>query len=158
LWAGQFEATIDYGGTNRSSAQVRFDTGQGQRPPAFQIASTYEGSSGTQTTERITIGDRSWERQPDRSWVERAAQEAVVDQINVFLPHTEAITNTEVTIEATGTVLRWYDASRDVDVTLTVAPATGTPVELRELTRSSGATLTVTYKGWNTPVDIIPPK
>jgi len=156
--SGEFEARLDHGGGNQSSAEVRFNTGEGQRPARFQITSTYAGASGVQTTERITVGDRSWQRERGGKWIERAAEEGIVDQLNVFLPHTDAVTDPQVVTESNTAVLNWYDASRDVDVILSVYRRTGVPLELREHTRSTGATLIVSYKGWNTAVDITPPK
>jgi hypothetical protein len=158
LQSGQFDATIDYAGGNGSSATVSFDFGPGQRMPRFQIASAYKSSSGTQTVERVTIGDQSWERHPDGTWAERAPQEGVTDQVQVFLPHANAITSAQLAIVPNGAVLSWYDADRDVDVTLAVDPSTGVPRELREVTRFTGSTLMVTYTDWNSPVDINPPK
>jgi len=156
LRTGQLEATITYGSGLRSSARVRFDLGDAQHVPRFQITTTYEGTNGVQTTERITIGDQSWERQQDGQWTVMPARESALKQLQVFLPRTDSISNvTRVTVEGTY-VLRWYDAARDADVTLRVDTA-GIPQQLRRVSRANGLTRTVTYRGLNTPVEITPP-
>ena len=43
------------------------------------------------------------------------------------------------------TILRWYDAQRDADVTLQVEAATGLPRLLRQAARATGAVVTVSY-------------
>ncbi len=156
LRTGQLEATITYGSGLRSSARVRFDLGDERHVPRFQITTTYEGTNGVQTTERITIGDQSWERQQDGQWTVMPARESALKQLQVFLPRTDSISNvTRVTVEGTY-VLRWYDAARDADVTLRVDTA-GIPQQLRRVSRANGLTRTVTYRGLNTPVEITPP-
>jgi hypothetical protein len=157
LRTGQLEATIIYGSGLRSSARVRFDLGDAQHVPRFQITTTYEGTNGVQTTERITIGDQSWERQQDGHWTTTPARESALKQLQVFLPRTDSISNvTRVTVEGTY-VLRWYDAARDADVTLRVDTA-GIPQQLRRVSRANGLTRTVTYRSLNTPVEITPPE
>jgi hypothetical protein len=156
LRTGQLEATITYGSGLRSSARVRFDLGDAQHVPRFQITTTYEGTNGVQTTERITIGDQSWERQQDGQWTMMPARESALKQLQVFLPRTDSISNvTRVTVEGTY-VLRWYDAARDADVTLHVDTA-GIPQQLRRVSHANGLTRTVTYRGLNTSVEITPP-
>jgi membrane protease YdiL (CAAX protease family) len=157
LQTGQFEATIDYGNGNRSSARVRFDLGNQQRVPRFQITSMYTGTAGIQTTERITIGDQSWQRELDGDWSARPASEAVLDQVRVFLPHADSIANPEGDGSLQPAVLSWYDAGGDVDVTVVADRASGVPRELRQVARTTNTVLTVTYFAWNTPVEITPP-
>jgi DNA-binding transcriptional MerR regulator len=161
LRMGQIEATITYGAGRRSSAQVRFDLGDAQRVPRFQITTTYEGTTGAQTTERITIGDQAWERQQAGQWTVMPARESALKQLQVFLPRTDSISDgTNVTVKGAtvdGTyALHWYDAARDADVTLNVDTA-GIPRQLHRVSRANGLVLTVTYSGWNTTVEIPPP-
>jgi hypothetical protein len=53
--------------------------------------------------------------------------------------------------------LSWYDATRDADLRLVTDPLTGVPQQLQQTTRGTGTVLTVSYRGWNTPVEIAPP-
>jgi hypothetical protein len=158
LRSGHFEATLDYGGGSRSSAAVRFDLGDEQQMPRLHLTTTYEGAEEVQTTERITIGDTTWERQLDGSWTRVAAQTVVWDQVQPFLPHAAAAANPRLEQDGDRAVLHWEDAGRNADVTLVVDPATGMPRELRRVTRETGEVLTVTYTGWNTQVEITPPE
>jgi uncharacterized protein len=156
LRMGQLEATITYGSGQSSAAQVRFDLGDEQRVPRFQITTSYTSTDGVQSTERITIGDQAWERQQDGQWTVLSARESALKQLQVFLPRTDSISDsTNVTVEGMY-VLRWYDAARDADVTLRVDTA-GIPQQLRRVSRANGLVLTVTYSGWNSEVDIAPP-
>lgn len=156
LHTGEFTATLDYGDGVRSSTHMRFDRGDGHRAPRFSITSIYEGSGEKQTIERITIGGQSWQRQPDGRWASRPAREGMEDLLNVLLPRADTITNAEAVREADRVMLRWHNASQNTDTTLVVDPTTGIPRELHQLTRTTGEVLTVTYGGWNTPVEILP--
>jgi hypothetical protein len=156
LRMGQLEATITYGSGARSSARVRFDLGDEQRVPCFQIITTYEGAKSIQTTERITIGDQSWERQQDSQSTAMPARESALKQLQVFLPRTDSISDIKRVTAEGRYVLRWYDSARDADVTLRV-DAAGIPQQLRRVSRANGLVLTVTYSDWNTPVEISPP-
>jgi len=157
LRTGQLEAMIDYGNGTRSSAQVRFDLGTLGRVPRLHIITIYQSATGTQTVERITIGDRAWQRQPDGPWAAIAEQEGAWGQVQTFLPHATSIMGAESDNGKDLAVLRWYNAGHDADVTLSVDPATGVPRELRQVGRTTGEVLTVTYSGWNTAVEITPP-
>lgn len=157
LRTGQLEATITASSGPGSSARVQFDLGDEQREPRFHITTTYESTTGDQTTERITIGDQSWERQQNRQWAVRTARESALKQLQVFLPRTDSILDPKrVTVEGMY-VLYWYDAARDADVTLRVDRA-GIPQQLRRVSRANGLILTVTYRGWNMKVEITPPE
>jgi DNA-binding transcriptional MerR regulator len=156
LRMGQIEATITYGSGQHSSAQVRFDLGDEQRVPRFQITTTYTGTDGAQTTERITIGDQVWQRQQEGQWTATPARESALKQLQVFLPRTDSISDPKRVIVEGTYVLRWYDAARDADVTL-ILDAAGIPRQLRRLSRVNGLDLTVTYSGWNKVVDITRP-
>jgi hypothetical protein len=158
LRTGQLEATIDYGNGTRSAAQVRFDLGDTGRVPRLHIITTYQSATGTQTLERITIGDKAWQRQPNGPWTAIAEQEGAWGQVQTFLPHAASVSNPESVSGTNPVVLRWYGADRDTEVTLSVDPATGVPRELRQVGRTTGQVLTVTYSGWNTAVEITPPQ
>jgi len=156
LRTGHLEATISYGSGQRSSAEVSFDLGDEQHVPRFHITSTYQGATSVQTTERVMIGDQSWERQQAGQWIMLPAQETALKQLQVFLPRTDSILDVQrVTVESMY-VLHWYDAARDADVTLRVDGA-GIPQQLRRVSRANGLVLTVTYSGWNKTVEIAPP-
>ena len=157
LRTGQFEAAIDYGNGNRSSARVRFDLADATHVPRIHVTSTYEGTSGAQTVERITIGEQSWQRDPDGHWIAKPAREAVSDQVYGFLPHADSAADPAMSSDPNTAVLHWYDVGRAAEVTLSVDPASGIPRELRQLARATSLILTVTYSGWNTPVEITPP-
>ena len=158
LRTGQFEAAIDYGNQNRSSAHLRFDLGDDRRAPRLHIVSQYQSASSAHIIERITIGDRSWQREIDGRWTARPAAEGVWDQVVPFLPHAGSVTSAAIAGSGNPLVLRWYDAGRDADITLVVDLASGIPLELRQTSRTTGLVLSVNYRGWNTPVEITPPE
>jgi hypothetical protein len=157
LQTGQFEAVLDYGSGNQSSSLVRFDLGGEGGVPRLHITTTYTSTGSVQMIERIAIGDRTWQRQLDGTWAEVPEQQEGLGQLQTFLPHAARASN--ATLDRTGyaLTLRWYDAESNADVTLVVDPATGIPRALRQVTRGSEVALTVTYRGWNTPVEILPP-
>jgi hypothetical protein len=157
LHRGQIEATISNADGTGAWARLRFDVGDTTQPAAFHMTSTYTGTAGAQTVERITIGDRSWERQANGGWSARPAQEAVMDQLQVFMPHANRI-DASIVDNTDPTALRWHDAGNDTDVTLVVDPATGIAKELRQVTRATGAIHVIRYTQWNTAVEIKPPE
>jgi hypothetical protein len=158
LRTGQVDATIEYGTGTRSSATARFDFGDGGRPPRLHLTTVYQAATETQTVERIVIGEQWWQRQPDGSWGMIPPEEGVWGQIQAYLPQVRSVASIEPdTGPPTAPVLRWYDAGRNADVTLTIDPATGVPREMRQVARGSGTTLTAIYSHWNTPVEINPP-
>jgi hypothetical protein len=155
LRAGQFEATIDDGGA-RSSVQVRFARADDQHPARLHITTTATDGRGA-PVELVLIGDRSWQRQPDGRWISVAAQGGEWEQVDALLPRVAAAPDPATEDRGAVTILRWYDAGRNADVTLEVETATGTPRQLQQVTRGSGPTIRVAYTGWNRPVDIAPP-
>jgi hypothetical protein len=157
LRAGAIEATLDYNNGSSASAQLRFDIGSTDQKSRFWIRSTYNGTSGSQVVERIAIGDKGWERQPDGHWLAGQPQGAIADQLRVFLPQFDQITYAEQSGDSDATTLHWYDASRNADVTLTIDQVTGIPRELRQIAREGGVKLVVVYTQWNTPMDITAP-
>lgn len=148
---------MDYGNGSRSSAQVRFDLGTAQILPHLDFKTTYQGASSTQTIQEITIGDRAWERRGEESWTSVPPRKGMWDQIRFFLPGAQYGSDPGYTRQQDHVALSWYDATRDADVTLTIDPETAVPLILERRTRSTGLTLTVTYTGWNTPIEILPP-
>lgn len=160
LRTGEIVATIDYGNGALASATLIFDLGSVGRAPGLHITTTYQSGATIQTTEFITVGDRSWRRQPDGRWAVITGQEGVWGQVRGFLPNIEASAaapDVESEEEENIVVLFWYDAGRNADMTLTIDRATGLPRELRQVSRATRSVLTVTYRGWNTPVVIRPP-
>lgn len=152
LRSGLIEATLGYGDGSGATARIRFDIGEG-REPRLQIESTYAGEERPRVVERLTIGERSWEREGQGDWAAREAHEGVTDQINVFLPHAGEVAAAELSTQGGVPALSWYDAARDAEITLTLDAATGIPRELRQVTRATGASLIVKYSLWNAPVE-----
>ncbi|MDQ4075283.1 MAG: hypothetical protein M3220_03455 [Chloroflexota bacterium] len=157
LQTGQFEMTIDFEDGNRSSAQVLFDLASEAEGPRLWMTTTYEGSTGTQTSELVMIGNQSWQRQGDGEWSPRTNQESVWGQVQSFLPHTRSVTEAELDQTDNATVVHWYDAGRAMDVTLYIHPETSVPKELHEVRQHGTLTRTVVYSIWNEPVEIAPP-
>jgi hypothetical protein len=157
LSAGSIEAMLDYSNGSSASAQLRFDIGSSGQKQRFWIKSTYTGTNGSQVIEHLTIGDQGWERRPDGRWLVGQPQEAIIDQLRVYLPQSDQITQAEQSSDSDTTTLRWYDASRNADMSLTIDQDTGVPRELRRIVRESGVKLVVVYAQWNAPVDIAAP-
>lgn len=155
LRSGQFETRITYANGTSSTALVRFDLGDGQRPTSLYSQTTFQGATGGRTTERIVIGDRTWTRRAGGAWVSGATAQPVRDEILAFLPNTSAVPG--ATSADAPNALRWYDATRDADARLETDPITGIPQRMQQNTRGTGTVLTATYRGWNTAVTIIPP-
>jgi len=162
LRSGQMDVTIDDSTAGRMTRQVRFDLGDQQHSPRVFWRTTYEpalrssAEDREQTIERVTVGDRTWERKSGGAWMAQTTHQSVLAQILPLLPPLGSIANLEMTFEAGADVLRWYDAKSNVDITLAVDPQTGVPRELRQIPRG-GVAVTVAYSGWNTPVKIEPP-
>lgn len=154
---GQLDASLDYGKGNRSSASVTFDLGDGAAPAGIHIRTTYAGPSGRQTSERITIGDRTWQRQADSAWVDQPAVESVRGELRAFLPALDSPVNVEATDEIELLALHWSGANGD-DVTLLIEPDSNLPRQLRQLSGATGTLFTVDYQSWNTPAEIVPPE
>lgn len=158
LQTGQFDVTINYSDGTRSVARVLFDLGDAGREPRPHISTTYEGAEGSRRMERITLGDRSWQSQPDGHWLATVDQEGVWwGQVQVFLPHAATVSSAQVNSEGNIAAVRWYEAGRDADVILNVDAATHIPQDLRQVTRGTDVVVTVIYSGWNMPVEITSP-
>jgi hypothetical protein len=155
LRRGQMEAVLDYGNGVRATATLAFDYGDATQPQRLHLTTVYTSPTGSQTTERITIGDRAWDRQPDGRWVVLPEQEGVWGRVQPYLPHADRAPGPTLRTEVGSVSLHWIDDVQDV--TVLFDPASGIPRELRQVSRANGATLVVTYRGWNTPVDIVPP-
>ena len=163
LRSGQIEAEIVQGDGTRWSAVIRFTSSASQQS-RLHITLTQHGESGDQTQEHIAIGDpwigdRWWQRQPDGSWVPTPSRGGVWEQIQPFLPHANAAPAMAIReVAETTTTVQWRDAARDADITLVVATESGIPRELRQVTPAApGATVTITYALWNSPVEINEP-
>jgi hypothetical protein len=143
------------GPTSRSNAHIRFDVATGR----LYMQTIYQGPQGTRTIERITIGDRTWQREGNGPWSVFQEQEGVWGQLQPYLPRVALIPAAQMqsTYQGGSAELRWYNAGSKVDVSVLFDPASGIPSQLQQVNRTSGATLTITYTGWNTPVDIQPP-
>ncbi len=159
LRTGHLEATIQYGGGNQASNQVEFDMGDANHPPRLHIITTYQNSQEKQTLERLVIGGQAWQRQGNGPWIKTTDMEGAWEQVQTFLPHADAVS--QANTNSGGTTineLRWYDPSRNMDVTCKVDPSTAIPEEMTQVMRSTNSVLTVVYGGWNTPVNINPPQ
>lgn len=158
LRSGELDATAAYGDGSRSSVLVIFDLGAPGSVARLYTKTTYVSPKGTQTVERITVGERSWQLQPDGSWVAAQEQEGVWGRVQPFLPHASSAAYPTTTSDGQGpTTISWEDSGNGTMSTLEVDTATGTPRVLRRETPSSGTQLTITYRGWNTPVSVEPP-
>ncbi len=139
----------------RSSTEMRFDWGDGAQTSRLQVAMTYQGLTGSKTVELIIVGNQTWQRDAEDKWV-RVDEADALAQPQSFLPHVSSATNVESSSDGKTTTLRWFDADRDADTTLEVAPS-GVPQRLRQVGRSTGSVVTVRYSSWNAPVTISPP-
>lgn len=158
LRTGELVATIDYGDQNTTAVELRFDFGMAQESPRLQITSIYTSGTQIQITERITIGNRSWQRQDQGKWLASDEQTSIVEQVLPFLPSAASLSDPEVKYEQDLATLSGFDASRDADITLLVDPASGVPRQMEQMTRQTRRVLSVTYRGWNTPIEIVPPE
>jgi hypothetical protein len=155
LGTGQFAATITYANGTSSDVVVRFDFGGEGQPARLASQTTYRAVTGARAAEQITIGDQTWTRQPGQPWLAAPTTQGVREELQALLPGTEALVAQG---QSDGpNALRWYDAARNADVRLEFDPLTGTPLRMQQTTRGTGAVLTVTYQGWNTPVQIASP-
>lgn len=157
LHTGEIGATVDFGNGMRTVTDVRFDFGSDGRAARFQIMRTYGGAMGTHTQELIAIGDRTWQRVDEGGWTIVSVPIAVREQVRALLPDVNGATNFAAAGQNREDAFRWSNVNRNADVTLTVDGATGIPQRLHQVTHPTGATLSATYTGWNTAVDVRPP-
>jgi hypothetical protein len=154
LHSGVFEIVADFGNGTRSTSLFTFDLGDDATAMRLHMRTTYEGPSSSRESEYITVGSQSWERISNGPWSEVGDREGVWGQVQAFLPRIPtAPTASQPELDDRG-MLRWHDDSRNVDVTLSIDPATGAPLEMQQIPATGGALLTVTYQGWNTDVEI----
>jgi hypothetical protein len=158
LRTGQFDVSMDSGGGSRSTSRVWFDLGDSSHDSRFRIVTAYEGRvPAGAALERVLVGNRAWQRGPNGKWALVPGQEAAREQLQAYLPHATAAPDPRIGSAGESSTLTWYDAPRNIDVTLQVDPATGVPRQMKQVTRKTGSTLIVNYTGWNTPVEIVPP-
>jgi hypothetical protein len=161
LRSGRFVVSVEISATSRSSATVVFDLGAsagGTGAPRLRMTSTYVGPAGTQTTDQIVVGGGAWDRGLDGRWVPLTSHHSPWHQVQGLLPRTSSTGAPDVTEGPDVTELRWYDSGYGADVTLRVDTASGTPRELRRVTRATGVVLNVAYTDWNEPVEVAPPQ
>lgn len=169
LRTGSFLITMDYGSGVSSSMTILFARGDAGHPTRLHTWTIYRAVTDTRMTERITLGDRAWERARNGAWAACRAQVGTATT-NCSLASTiedtpwmswpisplrPGVVQGGITRE--GDTLRWYDAEHDADMTLRVDPETGIPRTLRVAMRISNWTIDVDYLGWNSPVAIEPP-
>jgi len=157
LRTGQIAATMDFGNGMRTLTDVHFDFGGDGRASRFYITRIYGGAMGTHKQELIAIGDHTWQRVDEGGWTIVSVPIAVREQVRALLPDANDAVDLAPAGQQTEDEFRWSDANRNADVTLTVDSTTGIPRQLHQVTHPTGATLSVTYKGWNTAVDVRPP-
>ena len=157
LRSGEFDATIEYGDGSRSVVRVRFDLGNGQQPRRLHIASTSQSTTGSTVFEQIAIGEQTWQRQADGSWTPAPTQDGMWEQIQAYLPNSRTIANATLTGDGRVASVSYRDEALNADTILTVDPATGTPLQLRQQIAAGGPAIAVVYHAWNVPVAIQAP-
>lgn len=155
IQTGQFEVSIRYANAAESATLLQFDFGGGGQPPRLASQTTYRGTTGARTVERVVIGERTWTRQPGASWAIANAAQDVPEEVWPLLPLPGAAL--AGARPAGPNALRWYDPARDADLRLEYDPSSGQPLRLEQTARGTGTVLTVVYRGWNVPVAITPP-
>ena len=103
------------------------------------------------------IGARAWERRDGGPWAAVPAAAGLLEQIYAYLPRVAAAPPMAVQTRGALAELTWYDDGRAADVALEIDAGTGNPRHLRRVARRTGEILTVSYGGWNVPVEITPP-
>ena len=157
LRTGQIDAVSEDGQSRRSTARLIFDLGDPHNPPRLYFLSTYQSGTSSQTVERISIGDQTWERQTSGAWLVIGPQEGPWGQVQAFMPQPAAIADPSGSLDGTIAALSWYDSGLDADSVLQVDLTTGVLQNWKQRARSTGTTLTVRYTSWNTPVHIPTP-
>jgi hypothetical protein len=153
LRTGQLRATIDYGNGSRSKLVAEFDL----EASALHLLIDYESTTGSRRDEFVTIGERSWQRQGTAPWVVVKPPGSVSEQLDRYFPHLAATSVTAVGGDPVVGSLRWLNPDGASETTVTVDPATGVLRSLRQVARTNGPTLAVTYSNINTPIPIVPP-
>ena len=157
LRTGEIGATVDFGNGMRTVTDVRFDFGGDGSAARFAITRVYGSATGTHTQELIAIGDHTWQRVDEGAWSIVSVPVAVREQVRTLLPNVNGAMDFGPTGQNTDAAFGWSDTDRNADVTLTVDGATGIPRHLQQVTHPTDVTLSVTYTGWNTAVDIRAP-
>ncbi len=153
LRSGSLEAVTEQRDGGRTTEVLRFDLGDAQREPRLLRVTT----TATTTTELLMVGNRAWQRQGTTPWAAIADQPPIQAQVQAFLPNVAAAIQPQVASDTTTTVVQWYAADADADVTGRLATGELVLRELRSVPRAGGTVRTVTYRDWNTYVDIIAP-
>lgn len=156
LRSGRLSAVLNLGTGESSVAEVLFDLGNAE--PRLRSKTTYTGVKSSRVLERVVVGSQAWQSQQAGEWTAVAEEEGVAGRVRDYLPAVEAAADVRLErIDAKTTALRWYDPTRDADVTVDVDSASGIPLFLSLASRGSKSVLTVNYVGWNVPVEIGPP-
>ena len=153
---GQIDVVADYGDGRRVLYNSRFDLGPAGGSQNLAFKSVYEGQTGSRIAERVTIGERTWDREDNGGWLLKPALDKPREQIEPLLPRVGAIAGPVVSDSNAGT-LRWYDPRRDADFFLQVDPVSGIPQQLVWKSRSTSMIVTIQYGNWNGPIEIMPP-
>jgi hypothetical protein len=162
------EAVIHFADDTHSTIEVTFDRDAEDQSPRMLFAYTYEytyslgQSDGVHVfgLERIVLGDTLWQRKSGHPWLKqpesKGSSEMAERLLIRFLPRVDAALDIQRPPGTSG-VITWYDPERNADVTLELHPDTHVPVRMTEAERGSERMLIVTYTGWNTAVEIMPP-
>jgi hypothetical protein len=165
LRTAQFDATIDFDDGTSLGMQLRFDLGAGAEPARlYVVAIARRGAVITQAGEFVQVGERSWQRQADGSWLpgetggERAASaESIRRRVNALLPRLESGQRLSIDRAPDLSLLTWTDEALNAEMLLEIEPTSGIPRRFRRETRSTGTVLTVLCSNWNRAVQINPP-
>lgn len=129
----------------------------------------YQATLRGRSEEYILYGDQLWQRQSNGSWslAKNADVAGLVGRVESYLPAARSAQASSVAVLAPSaaqpvssvstTEVRWRDASGSAEVTVEVDPASGTPRQMRRVDPANGRVVHVTYRAWNTLVDIDPP-
>jgi hypothetical protein len=156
LRRGRIVATMGYESDTQSQSELVFDFGLDEAGPRLRLTSTYNSSAGKQTTQRIVIGDQSWDRSRDGRWTVGPTRESVWHQVHSYLPKVDHLTDVSVSSAPDNAILHYVDPSYGTEVTLRVDPVTGALRDMRRKVLATGSVLVVTYE-WNSPVEPIEP-
>ncbi len=155
LHSGQIDAQIDYGNGTRSLLNMRFVRGGASGPPRLYTTTTYQGATGSRTTDQVTIGGQSRQRGIDGHWALNPMPQDVEQQLQPFLAHVSTATAPVVTDEGPRKSLRWDTA--EAAFILYIDPTTGQHLALHIEARASGVSTQIQYTQWNAPIDITAP-
>lgn len=156
LRTGQLVAKINYSDNAFASADAIFDLGDAGQGPNVLLISEYKNESGSQTNERMLVGNQTWLRSDEGTWVLDTTPNHIVHEVQSLLPNPATIDAEKLVTD--DRELQWYDAGQDIDVTLRIDSRNKLPYEMRQSFRSTGLVRIIQYQNWNDPVSLEPPE